>query len=184
MRMSNDWKSAAMIVSTFWMFAFGSAAAQQLQPRDLGVVEAPTAGSVNIALEDVPLPILHTAEVAFKKYMGGGTVTAAQVDRDDVLAIYEIIGTSDGRRVEADIRPDGVLVELERQIGQGQIPAVVSQALATFAPGFQPADQQPRVEKSIRPSAGGLPEIWYEFSGVTFDVEVRSDGKAVLIEPA
>ena len=44
-----------------------------------------------------------------------------------------------------------------------------------------PADAQPRIEKSIRPSANGLSEIWYEFSGVTFDVEVRSDGRAHIV---
>jgi hypothetical protein len=160
------------------------ALAQQLQPGDLGVVEAPTAGAVTISLGDIPIPILHTAEVAFKKYMGGGSVTSAQVDKDDVLAVYEIVGTAGGRRVEADIRADGVLVELEIQIGQGQVPEAVTQALATYAPGFEPAAEQPRIEKSVRPSDGGLPEIWYEFSGTSFDVEIRSDGKAVLIEPA
>jgi hypothetical protein len=36
----------------------------------------------------------------------------------------------------------------------------------------------------VERSDGGLPEIWYEFSGVEFDVEVRSDGAAALVEPA
>jgi hypothetical protein len=56
--------------------------------------------------------------------------------------------------------------------------------MAGRASGFQPAQQQPRIEKSIRPSEIGLPEIWYGFSGVSLDVEVRSDGRAVVIEPA
>lgn len=184
MRIAHRWAQTAVLTSILSVMVYGSANAQQLQPGDLGVVEAPSAGTVQIPLDDVPLPILHTAEVAFKKYMGGGTVTSAQVDKDDVLAVYEIIGTSGNRRVEADVRADGVLVELEIQIGQGQVPQAVSQALATHAPGFQPAEEQPRIEKSIRPSAAGLPEIWYEFSGVNFDVEIRSDGKAILIEPA
>ena len=85
-------------------------------------------------------------------------MTSAQVDKDDILAVSEIIGTSGGRRVEADVRPDGVLVELELQVGQGQVPEVVPQALTTYAPGFQPAAEQPRIEKSIRPSDGGLPQ--------------------------
>ncbi|MGE3843957.1 MAG: hypothetical protein AB7I50_20475 [Vicinamibacterales bacterium] len=117
--------------------------AQQVQPDDLGVVEAPTAGS------------------------------------------YEIRGEAPGGRLlEADVRGDGVLVELEIQVGQGQVPQVVQDALEQYAPGFVPATEQPRIEKSVRPSAVGLPEIWYEFSGQNFDVEIRSDGKALLIEPA
>jgi hypothetical protein len=178
------WMHTVAVAAILSVSAYASANAQQLQPGDLGVVEAPSAGSVSIELADVPLPVLHSAEVAFKKYMGGGTITSAQVDKDDVLAVYEIVGTSGGRRVEADVRADGVLLELELQVGQGQVPEAVSQALSTHAPGFQPANEQPRIEKSIRPSAIGLPEIWYEFSGQTFDVEIRSDGKAILIEPA
>ncbi len=52
---------------------------------------------------------------------------------------FEVKGLIGNRIVEADIRPDGVVEELE---------------------------------------------IWYEFSGTNFDVEIRSDGKAVWIEPA
>jgi len=184
MRTINRWLMVMPLAATLSMLTHGSAFAQQLQPHDLGVVEAPSAGAVAIPLGAVPLPILHSAEVAFKRYAGGGAVLSAQVDKDDVLAVYEIVGTAGGRRVEADVRADGVVLELELQIGQGQVPEAVSQALAVHAPGFQPAEQQPRIEKSIRPSEIGLPEIWYEFSGVTFDVEIRSDGKAVLIEPA
>lgn len=184
MRMKQWMLKAALLTLTVGTIMQGTARAQQVQPDDLGIVEAPTAGSVPVPLAQVPLAILHTAEVAFKKYAGGGSITSVQIDKDEILAIYEVIGTSGGRRVEADIRPDGVLEELELQVGQGQVPEAVSQALATYAPAFQPAAQQPRIEKSIRPSQGGLPEIWYEFSGTNFDVEIRSDGKAVLIEPS
>jgi len=52
---------------------------------------------------------------------------------------FEVKGLIGNRIVEADIRPDDVVEELE---------------------------------------------IWSEFSGTNFDVEIRSDGKAVLIEPA
>jgi hypothetical protein len=72
---------------------------------------------------------------------------------------------------------------LEIEIGAGEVPGGVMQALKMFAPQFVPA-QDGLIEKSVRPSDVGLPIIWYEFSGSNFDVEVRSDGKAVLIEPA
>ena len=181
---TNRWMGVISLAAALVIAAPGVVTAQQVQPGDLGVVEAPTAGSVAIPLNAVPLHILHSAEVAFKRYGGGGVIVSAQVDKDEVLAVYEIIGTSDGRRVEADVRGDGFVLELELQVGQGQVPEEVSQALSRFAPNFQPAPQQPRIEKSIRPSEIGLPEIWYEFSGINFDVEIRSDGNAVLIEPA
>jgi hypothetical protein len=156
-----------------------------IQPQDLGVVQAPSAGGVSIPLGHLPPHIRHSAEVAFKRYEGAATLTSAQLDRDDLLGVYEVAGhTSDGRLLEADIRPDGFVEELEIQIGRGAVPNAVLRALEAFAPGFAPSAEQPRIEKSVRPSAIGLPEIWYEFSGTQFDVEIRSDGRAVLIEPA
>ena len=162
-------------------------AQSSVNPQDLGVVEAPTAGSDPIGLAQLQnrFPhILHSAEVALKKYFGGAVISSAQLDRDDVLAIFEVSGQVGGRLVEADIRPDGTVEELEVEIGQNAVPTEVMQALKMFAPNFSPSNAAPRIEKSIRPSAIGLDEIWYEFSGNTFDVEIRSDGKAVLIEPA
>jgi hypothetical protein len=158
--------------------AFG----QQVQPGDIGVVQAPSAGNAAVA---APADILHSAEVAMKKYDGGSTVTGSHLDKDDVLGIWEVQGrTSAGRLIEVDVRPDGTIEEIELEIGEAQLPPEVRGALERFAPGFTPAPGRPRMEKSIRPSANGLPEIWYEFSGTTFDVEIRSDGRAVFIEPA
>jgi hypothetical protein len=156
-------------------------AQETVQPSDLGVVEAPVAGSKEVPVVLVPRAILHTARVAFKTYAGGAEPTGAQLDFDEVLAIWEIAGETGGRALEADIRPDGVLVELEVEIDVSEVPAAVSAAQALWFPSFNPAGL---IEKSIRPSDGGLPEIWYEFSGVEFDVEVRSDGAAAFVEPA
>jgi hypothetical protein len=166
----------------------GSTFAQSsVNPQDLGVVEAPGAGSQAIPLQQLEnrFPhILHSAEVALKRYVGGASIIGAQLDRDGLLAIFEVSGVVGSRLVEADIRPDGTVEEVEVEVGQNAVPTEVLQALKMFAPNFSPSSAAPRIEKSIRPSELGLDEIWYEFSGSNFDVEIRSDGKAVLIEPA
>ena len=160
-------------------------AVESVKTNELGVVEAPTAGSTPVDLKDVPPLVLHAARVAFKEYDGQAELTGAQVDADEIKAIYEVKGrASDGTLLEADIRADAVLEELEIEISPEKVPENVRKALGSFAPHFEASAEPPAIEKSIRPSAGGLPEIWYEFSGVTFDVEVRSDAGAVLIEPA
>ncbi len=166
-------------------FATAHAGLASVDPNDLGVVEAPTAGSTPVDLADVPPLVLHAARVAFKEYDGQAELTAAQVDADDIQAVYEVKGrATDGTLLEADIQADAVLLELEIEISRHKVPENVREAVLEFAPDFEASDESPAIEKSIRPSPGGLSEIWYEFSGVTFDVEVRSDGGAVLIEPA
>ena len=156
-----------------------------VQPNDLGVVQAPVAGSEDIDLSEVPAPILHAAMVAFNAYEGGAEVTGASLDFDEIQAVYEVTGkTANGRIVEADVLPNGSVVELEVEIAAVGVPPHVMDALESFFPQFELASSPAAVEKSIRPSTNGLPEIWYEFSGSGgFDVEVRSDGRALLAEP-
>ncbi len=171
--------SAAALV-----FSGGTAFAQIVEPSDLGVVEAPAAGKILVGLNRVPLEIIHSAEVAVKQFDARATLTGAQVDKDEVLAVWEIFGTTtDGRAIEVDVRPDGVVLELEVQVFEAEVPAAVSGFLQSFFPTFIP-EASGLIEKSIRPSEIGLPEIWYEYSGQNFDVEVRSDARAGLLEPA
>jgi hypothetical protein len=178
----------AMAVATLIVANAGAQATggvSTVDSGDLGVVSAPTAGTTQIDLASVPPLVLHAARVAFKEFDGAAVISSAQVDADEVGAIYEIKGqASDGTRLEADITAAAVLDELEVGIPASAVPQAVSDAVHRFAPDFELADEVPAIEKSIRPTESGLPEIWYEFSGTTFDVEVRSDARALLIEPA
>jgi hypothetical protein len=185
MSMINRYILPSVLMIAGSLVTLDSAVAQtSVNPQDLGIVEAPAAGSITVPLGQVPLPIRHSAQVAFKVFDSNASLTGAQLDKDDVLAVWEVRGvTSDGRQLEADIKPDGTIEELEIEIRQGAVPNEVMQALKTFAPQFVPAADR-LIEKSVRPSDVGLSEIWYEFSGANFDVEVRSDGRAALIEPA
>ena len=178
MRVANHCTAVALVVAS------ASVNAQEaIEPDDLGVVEAPVAGSTEVPLALVPRPVLHTARVAFKTFDTDAELTTAQLDVDDILAIWEVAGEVGGRALEADIKPDGTLEELEIQVDMEEVPQVVLDVQRRWFPTFQP-EGEGLIEKSIRPSDGGLPQIWYEFSGVEFDVEVRSDGAAALVEPA
>lgn len=161
------------------------AAAPAVEPKDLGIATVPGAGSQKLALSDVPAALLHSAKVALKAYDGQGQVTGVQLDSDDVVAVYEFQGkAADGSLLEADILSDGSVEELEITISKDAVPAAIWEALHTFAPEFEFADEAQLIEKSVRPSALGLSTIWYEFSGRDFDVEIRSDAKGIFIEPA
>lgn len=153
--------------------------------KDLGVVTVPGAGSSALALSAVSPALLHSAKVALKDYDGKAQVTGVQLDGDDVIAVYEFAGkAADGTLLEVDILPNGSVEELEIAISKDAVPSAVWNALRTFAPEFEFADDAVLIEKSVRPSAVGLPQIWYEFSGVDFDVEIRSDARGIFIEPA
>jgi hypothetical protein len=184
-------KKIIMSVAAFAAIGTGVAFADDIrnggsiQPDDLGVVEAPVAGSTAIRLEDLPGVIKHAALVTCKAYEGRSELVSAQLDKDEVEATYEVrCKTKSGKILEVDILADATVVELEIEINERQVPQNVKAALRQFFPTFIPANERPAIEKSVRPSKNGLPEIWYEFGGSNFDVEVRSDAKSLLVEPA
>ena len=62
-----------LLVFSVWQLDQRTALAQgSVNPDELGVVEARTAGSIEVPLASVPLPIRHSAQVAFKRFDGGG----------------------------------------------------------------------------------------------------------------
>lgn len=83
---------------------------------------------------------------------------------------------------QADIRPNGKLLELEVKIEASDVPSKVSNAASNFLLDFQIDEEKPGNKKSIRSSENGLPEIWQEFSNAKFGIEVQSDAKALLVE--
>lgn len=177
-------KTNRIVLGFICFSTLGLAASNQKTP-EAGVVQAPSAGTKELSLQELPATIRHAADVALSGLGASFSLTGAVLDLDDVLATYEVQATlGDGRRVEVDVEPSGRIEEMEIQINREEIPASVLEALSRHASGFQQAQEGVMYEKSLRPSANGLVEVWYEFSGTTFDVEIRSDAKKVLIEPA
>ncbi len=150
-----------------------------------GFVEGAAAGSRQLALADVPAIVRHAAEVALAGYGSSYTVMNVSLDLDEVEAIYEIrTRGANGRTVEVDVDATGKIEELEIEIRADELPVNVMEALARQVPAFEVSKESPTYEKSLRPSRNGLLEVWYEFSGTNFDVEIRSDAKVIVIEPA
>ena len=107
------------------------------------------------------------------------------MDFDEIEAVYEIQASGvNGMKLEADVSASGEIQEHEIELAREDVPANVLEALNLYFPTFEASPDSPSVEKSLRPSANGLLEVWYEFGGMKFDVEVRSDAKSLLIDPA
>jgi hypothetical protein len=165
--------------------SLSSAAFSAVPAQNSVTVRPPASGSKSLTMKEVPAYIRHSAEAALGSVTKSFSISSAQLDLDDVLAIYEIEArTEDGRRVEVDVEPSGRIEEIEVEVSRDEVPAVVMEAFTKTVSNFQPADGEVLYEKSLRPAKNGLLEVWYEFSGKTFDVEIRNDGQSILIEPA
>lgn len=174
------WLAAVAAAGTIGVIGAGVALGTNGGGAEPGFAQKPFAGENPVELADVPGPVIHSAEVA----LPGAEWTEAQLDKDDILAIWEIAGTLDGGEVEVDVRPDGSVEEIEIIIEADAVPAAPAELFASAFPDFETV----KIEKSIRPTESGLLETWFEWDGTTadgavVDVDVESGGKLYVVEP-
>lgn len=126
-------------------------------------------------MEEVPAEIRAAAMAASR----GGKIESVQVELERGKAIYEFkVTLPDGKNMEVDVDSSGRIEEIEEVIDRAAVPPAAMQTLMRVLPNFQPT----LFERSTRANF----EIYYEFEGrdargVEIDVEVRADGKVVLI---
>lgn len=136
---------------------------------------AAVAQTSTMKMEDAPVQIRAAATAAAR----GGKIDSVQVEMERGMAIYEFkVTMKDGKKLEIDIDHNGRVEEIEEVIERSAVPAAAMQTLMRVLPNFQPT----LIEKSTR----GNFEIYYEFEGkdargTEIDVEVREDGKVVLL---
>ncbi|MGF1527246.1 MAG: hypothetical protein ACFCBW_10695 [Candidatus Competibacterales bacterium] len=92
--------------------------------------------------------------------------------------VYEIQGTlEDGRKVEFDIFPSGVVQEVEIEFSEAAVPGAVLQALERAYPGFTPSFIEATHTRSLK-------VVGYEFVGTMgdqmLDLEVSADGRRIV----
>jgi len=140
-----------------------------------GYTTQPIGGEQNIALDQVPPQVLHTADQAAQ----GADLTKAQVDFDEVEAVYELTAAD----IEVDVKADGTLQEIEEKIVRRQVPREVRRLLRHSFPDLR-IDQ---IERSTRPTPVGLLQRFYEFDGENrgeeIDLIINERGTVFTVEP-
>jgi hypothetical protein len=151
---------------------FGCMAAWSL----IGLLVAPALGDDQIDLASVPAVVTQAAA----KVVPGARWTEAEKDTERGQVVYELKGTNaKGQAVEAWIRPDGTVFEVETQLTLAEAPAAVSAALKARHPMFRPL----KVKSELRP---GTPLV-YEFegklmNGQDMEIELTADGQVVRVK--
>jgi len=127
-------------------------------------------------IEKVPQAVRDAAKKAAPQVKF--TKAAIEIEEGDV--VYELAGRCpQGRQCEIDVTAGGKVLEIETECRKDDIPSEVTRVLKKRMPNFRAKF----VEKSVRPYSS----TWYEFEGsesdgAQVDVEIRDDGRLVLIE--
>ena len=119
-------------------------------------------------------PAAVTASIA--KEFPGATTTGCKAEHEDGRDQFEVkVVRSDGEKVEADVAPDGAMLQTEQVIPLDQVPAKVMTAFGAKYPGAKPV----RAEKQVRTGKGSFYEIKFAAEPKAKEATFAEDGTFV-----
>lgn len=128
-----------------------------------------------VGMQDVP----HAAMAAARQAAGTTEFQAVGLDLDDGQATWELSTKSgDGKGIEVDVTAEGMVVEVEYETAEDEVPQRVMDLLRKYFPDMQPAT----IERSVRKNFVTFYEFEGEANGSEVDVEVRNDGRMLVIQ--
>lgn len=153
--------------------------AGNVHARDISAQDTPAQGKQATGLDAVPRDVLAVARAE----RPGLTLIAAEHEVRNGSDYYDVEATAaDGSEIEFDItRIDGAwtVVEVQRDIGYGETPQAVRDAVAERDADFVPG----RVIESVQADGLVVYELYVDADGSGGDdkVEVKFDGDAATI---
>src|SRR2546421_60866 len=84
-----------------------------------------------ISQSDVPGPVMSSINTRFP----GAQVTSVERENEHGNVIYDFELRQNGRKYEADVKDDGTIIEVEKEVAADQVPDAVSNALKAKYPG-------------------------------------------------
>jgi hypothetical protein len=106
------------------------------------------------------------AKAALLKLAGDNKITEVEMEKEHGIQVYEASWLVDGKKHEAEVTADGVLLELEESVDSDKVPEAVRTAAGKALPG----DQKLRYEKHTI--------VLYEVKG-----KVDGKNKEIAINP-
>jgi hypothetical protein len=123
------------------------------------------------ATQEIPTAVLAAVESA----VPGATLKSAAREQEVAQEVYEVVlRTAAGKTMEAEILGDGTLLEIEEEVGVGDLPASVAAALEKVAPGGK-IDEIERTMKVVY-------EIEKKIDGKEVEVAISASGKVIKME--
>ncbi len=119
-----------------------------------------------IALDQVPKPVMD----AVKKKFPGAEIKQAEKEVEKDKTTYEIGLKHEGHNVDVSLKPDGTILEIEKEIAVKDLPAAVTKAINAKYAGA-------KIDKAEEIIEGD--EVEYEVIVTTADKKMRE----IVLEP-
>ncbi len=133
------------------------------------------ANASRASLEACPGPVTLTIAQKFPD----GLITACKAEHEDGHDQFEVKLTDKiGAKSEADVAPDGTILQIEQIIPLDKVPAAVMAALRAKYPGMTPT----RAEQQTRPGHPSTYELAFPDGGQAKEATFGEDGSFVSQE--
>jgi len=131
--------------------------------------------SGKLSVADVPERVRHTVDGRFP----GASVDRVEREHEHGTTVYDFELRQDGRKYEADVAENGVLLEVEKEIALANVPEGVARAAQSKYPG---ATVREVMEVDVVRGTEERPdhyEVVVVVAGKKHEVNVSLDGKDV-----
>jgi uncharacterized membrane protein YkoI len=108
-------------------------------------------------------------------------IVEVEQEKEDGVTVYEVELRQDGKEVEITVSPDGVIVEVETQIPEAELPKAVAQTIAKVAGGAK-VEEIEREETRAVVRDGKVVKL--DEPRITYEAEFRKDGRETEVEIA
>lgn len=143
------------------------------------VILANSAAAVDKAEKIAPGKLPKKIKDAVNARFPGAEVTSAEKEKENGEVVFDIELKHEGRKYEMDIKEDGTIVEIEKEVASKDVPEVITKAVkgkfptATIKEVMEVNKVTGKKEKPIHY------EVTIETGGKTKEVVVSLDGKTV-----
>src|SRR5690242_2166740 len=134
----------------------------------------------NIAAKDLPKKVADALNGRFP----GAELTSAEKETEAGNVVYDLELKQKGRKYEMDVKEDGTVLEIEKEINAKDVPAAVTKAVRDKFPHATVKEvmEKDKVEGKEEKPTGY--EVTIEADGKPKEVVVSLDGKSVKEEAA
>ena len=137
---------------------------------------SPTARAADNAAGATRTACPSAVTLAIAQTFPDASISACKAEHEDGRDQFEVKLTDKaGANSEADVAPDGTILQVEQIIPLGKVPAAVMAAWTAKYPGASPT----RAEKQTRPGHGSTYELAFHADGKTKEATFGEDGTFV-----
>ena len=141
----------------------------------LALAPSARADEVKVPLKDVPKAILDAVKAEFPR----GELKGAEKETEDGKTTFEVSLKDGGHAVDVSLKDDGTILEVEKEVAAGDLPAAVAAALKAKYPAATIKKAEEIVKHEAGKKARSYEAIMATGKETRVEVKLSTEGKVL-----